>query len=96
MLFLQTYLTDNFLWTSFILSCIADNDVPVRRIDTSLAPSVLHYFVKGLSNFKIYYAAREIESGILIAQSAGLLNAESWSVCEIGKGLADMWGVTNA
>ena len=57
------------------LSCIADNDVPVRRIDTSLAPSVLHYFVKGLNSFKIYYAAREIESGILTAQSAGLLNA---------------------
>jgi hypothetical protein len=32
--------------------------------------SSLHYFVKGLNNFKIYYEARDIDSGILIAKSA--------------------------
>jgi hypothetical protein len=90
-LFLQTPLTDkSFLRTQIILSYIANNYVPVRRIDTSLAPSLLHYFVKGVNNSKIFYAARDIESGILTAQSAGLLNVESWSVYEIGKRLACM------
>jgi hypothetical protein len=50
----------------------------------------IRYFVKGLNNFKIYYAARDMESGILTAQSAGLLNVESWPVHEIEKRLADM------
>jgi len=96
MLFLQTSLTDkSFLRTRIILSCIADNDVPVRRIDTSLAPSALHHFVKGLKILKIYYVARNVESGILTAQIGRLLNVESWSVYEIGKRLADIWGLTN-
>lgn len=85
-LFLQRSLTDkSFLRTRIILSYIADNDVPVRRIDTSLALSLLHYFVRGLNNFKICYAGRAIESGILTAQSAGLLNVESWSIYETAK-----------
>ena len=73
-----------------ILSCIADNDVPVRHIDTSLVLSLLRYIVKGLNSFEIYYTARDIGSDILTAQIAGLLNVEGWSVFGIGKGLADM------
>lgn len=91
MIFLQTTLTDkSFLRTRIILSCIANNDVPVRRIDTSLAPSLLYYFVKGLNKFQNLLCSQRYRKWHSDCAKYGLLNVESWSVYEIGKCLAYM------